>query len=66
MPNENNRRYYENPLGTIAGFWDEPGPRFVDPYAAEERKAIQEVEREADAEIKQKKVTVNGNGNDRT
>jgi hypothetical protein len=66
MPNENNRRYYENPLGTIAGFWEEPGPRFVDPYAAEERKAIQEVEREADAEIKQKKVTVNGNGNDRT
>lgn len=42
------KTYYENPLGTIAGYWEEPGPRFVDPYTAAERKAIQEVEREAD------------------
>lgn len=41
------KTYYENPLGTIAGYWEEPGPRFVDPYAAAERQAIQEVEREA-------------------
>ena len=42
------KTYYENPLGTIAGYWEEPGPRFVYPYAIAERKAIQEVEREAD------------------
>ena len=48
MSNENNsqRRYYEKPLGTIAGYWEEPGPRFVDPYAIAERKAIQGIERE--------------------
>ena len=40
------KTYYENPLGTIAGYWEEPGPRFVDPYAIAERKAIQEIERE--------------------
>lgn len=49
------KTYYENPLGTIAGYWEEPGPRFVDPYAAAERKAIQEVEREAELEIKKRK-----------
>lgn len=41
------KTYYENPLGTIAGYWEEPGPRFVDHYAIAERKAIQEVEKEA-------------------
>lgn len=46
MSEQNQRRYYENPLGTIAGYWEEPGPRFVDPYAIAERKAIQEIERE--------------------
>lgn len=34
---------WEQPLGTVRGILEEPGPRFVDPYAAEERKAIQEV-----------------------
>lgn len=46
MSEQNQRRYYENPLGVIAGYWDEPGPRFVDPYTIAERKAIQEIERE--------------------
>lgn len=32
---------WEQPLGTVRGILEEPGPRFVDPYAAEERKAIQ-------------------------
>lgn len=56
MSSENNsqRRYYEKPLGTIAGFWEEPGPRFVDPYTAAERKAIQEVEREENSERKKR------------
>ncbi len=58
MSEQNQRRYYENPLGTIAGYWEEPGPRFVDPYAAEERKAIQEVEREADERIVKDKCQV--------
>lgn len=49
---------YENPLGTIAGYWEEPGPRFVDPYTAAERKAIQEVEREADERIVKDKCQV--------
>lgn len=49
---------YENPLGTIAGYWEEPGPRFVDPYAAAERKAIQELEREADERIVKDKCQV--------
>lgn len=39
---------WELPLGVVRGYLEEPGPRFVDPYAAEERKAIQEIEREAD------------------
>lgn len=46
MSAQNQRRYYENPLGTIAGYWEEPGPRFVDPYKVVERKAIQGIERE--------------------
>ena len=46
MSEQNQRRYYENPLGTIAGYWEEPGPRFVDSYAIAERKAIQGIERE--------------------
>lgn len=60
MSTESNsqRRYYEKPLGVIAGFWEEPGPRFVDPYAAAERKAIQELEREADERIVKDKCQV--------
>jgi hypothetical protein len=55
MSEQIQRYYYENPLGTIAGYWGEPGPRFVDPYAATERKAIQEIEREADERLKKLK-----------
>lgn len=33
---------WEQPLGTIRGILEEPGPRFVDPYAKAEREAIQE------------------------
>jgi hypothetical protein len=43
-PNDQATLTWELPLGTIRGHLDEPGPRFVDPYQAEERKAIQEVE----------------------
>lgn len=35
---------WEQPLGTVRGQLDEPGPRFVDPYQAEERDAIEWVE----------------------
>jgi hypothetical protein len=59
MSDQPKRVYYENPLGTIAGFWEEPGPRFVDPYAAAERKAIQEVERESKSISDNKRVCVN-------
>jgi hypothetical protein len=45
------KHYWELPLGVIRGYLEEPGPRFVDPYAAEERKAIQEVEWEAEQEL---------------
>lgn len=38
------KHYWEMPLGTIRGFMEEPGPKFVDPYDAEERKAIEELE----------------------
>ena len=34
--------FWELPLGTIRGRLEEPGPRFVDPHAQEEREAIQE------------------------
>lgn len=47
------RTYFEQPLGVICGFYIEPGPEFVDSYEIEERKAIQEIEREADERIKQ-------------
>lgn len=33
---------WEQPLGVVRGFLDEPGPRFVDPYEKAEREAIQE------------------------
>ena len=39
---------WELPLGVVRGYLEEPGPRFVDPYAAAEREAIQGTEREAD------------------
>ena len=32
---------WESPVGTIRGQLEEPGPRFVDPYAQAEREAIQ-------------------------
>jgi hypothetical protein len=37
-----NKLTWELPLGTVRGQLDEPGPRFIDHYEAEERKAIQE------------------------
>jgi hypothetical protein len=40
------------PLGVIRGYLEEPGPLFVDPYTAEERRAIQEVEREEEKRIR--------------
>lgn len=48
MSEATKRLHWELPLGVVRGYLEEPGPRFVDPYAAEERKAIQEIEREAD------------------
>lgn len=42
---EPKRLAWESPLGTHRGYLEEPGPRFVDPYAKQERDAIQEVER---------------------
>lgn len=49
----NKTRYvpFERPLGRIAGYLAEPEPGFVDPYEAEERKAIQELEREEEIRI---------------
>lgn len=38
------KHYWEMPLGTIRGFMEEPGPKFIDPYDTQERKAIQEIE----------------------
>ena len=49
--NKPQRHYWEMPLGVIRGYLEEPGPLFVDPYAAEERRAIQEVEREEEKRI---------------
>jgi hypothetical protein len=46
------KHYWEMPLGVIRGYLEEPGPRFIDPYAAEERRAIQEVEREEEKRIR--------------
>lgn len=40
---------WELPLGIVRGQLDEPGPRFVDPYDKEERKAIQEEGSRSDA-----------------
>lgn len=37
---------WEYPLGTVCGHFEEPPHDFVDPYTAEERKAIQELEKE--------------------
>jgi hypothetical protein len=42
--NKPKRHYWELPLGVTRGYLEEPGPLFVDPYAAEERRAIQEIE----------------------
>ena len=42
------KRQFEKPLGTVAGHFEEPGPRFIDPYAIDEREAIQELEKEED------------------
>lgn len=42
---------FENPLGRIKGFLTEPVEGFVDPYAIEEREAIQELEREEEIRI---------------
>lgn len=50
--NKPQRHYWEMPLGVIRGYLEEPGPLFVDPYAAEERRAIQEVEREEEKRIR--------------
>jgi hypothetical protein len=50
--NKPKRHYWEMPLGVIRGYLEEPGPLFVDPYAAEERRAIQEVEREEEKRIR--------------
>lgn len=50
--NKPQRHYWELPLGVIRGYLEEPGPLFVDPYAAEERRAIQEVEREEEKRIR--------------
>lgn len=38
------KHYWEQPLGTIRGYFEEPGFKFVDSYDAEERKAIEELE----------------------
>ena len=37
---------WEQPLGTIRGQLEEPGPRFTDPYVKEEREAIQALSKE--------------------
>jgi hypothetical protein len=50
--NKPKRHYWEMPLGVMRGYLEEPGPLFVDPYAAEERRAIQEVEREEEKRIR--------------
>jgi hypothetical protein len=50
--NKPQRHYWEMPLGVIRGYLEEPGPLFVDPYAAEERRAIQEIEREEEKRIR--------------
>jgi hypothetical protein len=42
---------FENPLGRIKGFLTEPAEGFVDPYAIEEREAIQELERDEEIRI---------------
>ena len=42
---------FERPLGRIAGYLAEPEPGFIDPHEAEEREAIQELEREEEVRI---------------
>jgi hypothetical protein len=49
--NKPQRHYWEMPLGVIRGYLEEPGPLFVDPYASDERRAIQEIEREEEKRI---------------
>lgn len=38
------RLYWEAPIGTVRGFLEEPGPKFVDLYNEKERLAIIAVE----------------------
>jgi hypothetical protein len=59
--NKPQRHYWELPLGVIRGYLEEPGPLFVDPYAAEERKALQDVEREAERRIQEDKRAISPN-----
>jgi len=51
------KHYWELPLGKPGQLLDEPGPRFIDPYDAEERRAIMEIEAEADRQIALQKIT---------
>lgn len=39
---------WEYPLGTVRGHLNEPDPDFIDPYAEEERVAIQELARKSE------------------
>ena len=43
LPRHRKGLAWEQPLGTIRGFLDEPPQGFVDPYEQAEREAIQEV-----------------------
>lgn len=56
--NKPQRHYWELPLGVIRGYLEEPGPLFVDPYTSEERRAIQEVEREEEKRIRKENAHV--------
>jgi hypothetical protein len=41
---------WEQPLGVVRGFLDEPPSGFVDPYEEEERKAIEEIDNGSSSE----------------
>lgn len=43
MPQHRRGLAWEQPLGVVRGFLDEPQAGFVDPYEDEEREAIKEV-----------------------
>lgn len=47
---------WEFPLGTQRQAIEEPGRGFIDPYAAKEREAIQEIERDAQRQHVMKKT----------